>query len=61
MGGKTSSTLSFYAGLSDAGTYKCKVSNASGTLWSNDMVVTVNPNEYNWNLFDLYLDIGRVV
>lgn len=60
MSGETSSTLSFYASLSDAGTYKCKVSNIMGDVWSNNMIVTVNSNKYNWNLFGINIDLGRL-
>jgi len=60
MEGETSSTLFFYANVSDAGIYKCKVSNVMGDTWSNEMTVVVNPNQYSWNLFSVNIDIGRV-
>jgi len=57
LSGETSSTLLFYA--STTATYKCKVSNIVGDVWSDPIIVTVVANPYTYNLFDLQLDLGR--
>jgi len=57
--GETNSSLGFYAEESDEGNYTCEVSNDEGDVTSDIAVVTVNPNLYNWNPFNLNIDIGR--
>jgi len=57
LSGETSSTLLFYA--STTATYKCKVSNIVGDVWSDPIIVTVVANPYTYNLFDLQLDLDR--
>lgn len=56
--GKISDTLPFYANMSDAGTYKCIVTNFVGEVESNPIIVTVLPNPYRYNLFGIRLDQG---
>jgi len=60
LDGETNSTLSFYASFSSTGVYKCKISNAVETIWSNTMNITVVENPYRYNLFSLFLDFDRV-
>jgi len=57
LSGETSTTLSFYA--STGATYKCKVTNFVGYVWSDSIVVSVVSNPYCYNPFDLPLDLGR--
>ena len=59
MSGETSSTLSFYAAFSDAGTYKCRVYNVAGELYSNPATLTVITNPWRYNLFKLQSDVDR--
>jgi len=57
LSGETSATLSFYA--STTATYKCKVTNFVGYVWSDSIVVSVVSNPYCYNPFDLQLDLDR--
>ena len=59
ISGAVSSSYSKYVALSDAGTYKCKVSNAVGDIYTTDIVVLINTNPYVWGL-NLNLDQSRL-
>jgi len=59
ISGEINSTLSFYAQSVGSSTYKCKVSNIAGTVWSNDMTVIVVSNPYIYHLFNLNTDANR--
>lgn len=58
ISGATSSTLTIYPFVT--ATYKCKVTNVGGEAWSNDMVITVKPNPYRYNPYNLPLDSERI-
>jgi len=59
IAGETSSTLTKYWNNSDAGTYKCTVTNVGGATDSDDIAVTIVDNPYIFNLFDIPFDISR--
>jgi len=59
ISGATSSTYSFYAASSDAGTYKCIATNAAGSATSSDIVLTIVSNPYVYSFFNLPHDITR--
>lgn len=58
MSGETNSTLTIYP--TSTATYKCKITNDAGSIWSDPIVVTVVENSYVYNPFDLPLDIDRI-
>lgn len=58
LSGETNSTLTIYPVVT--GTYKCVVTNVGGTDTSNDMVITVKPNPYRYNPYNVPLDSERI-
>jgi hypothetical protein len=60
LAGETSSTLSFPFIMADqAGVYTCRVTNALGTVESQEMTLIVISNIYEYNPFNLNLDLDR--
>ena len=59
LSGEISSTLSFYCSYADAGSYKCKIHNVVDEIYSDEVILTVVPNKYRYNLFDFQIDLGR--
>jgi hypothetical protein len=57
ISGETSATLTKFWSDSDAGTYKCVLTNAVGSTNSADIVVTIVSNPYVYNLFNLPFDL----
>ena len=56
---ETDATFSTYMKSSDAGTYKCFVSNDAGSVWSDPIVLTAVSNPYRYNLFNIPFDFDR--
>jgi len=59
MSGKTDATLFFYAKYSDIGTYKCKVYNVAGEVWSDPIKLNIVTNPYTYWLLNNQLDQER--
>jgi len=59
--GEITNIFTKYITLSDIGTYKCKVSNVVGDIYSTDILVTIAVNPYRWNPLELQLDIDRTI
>jgi len=55
MSGKTNSTLTIYP--TTTATYKCKVYNVVGEVWSDPIIITVVSNPYRYNLLGLQSDL----
>jgi len=59
LAGETNPTLAFYCVFEDAGSYRCKVTNAYGTVWSDYADLTVVANPYTYRLLNNQLDQER--
>ena len=59
IAGETSSTLTKFWASPDAGTYKCRCTNAAGYVDSSDIIVTIVGNPYVFYLFNIPYDIDR--
>jgi len=58
--GETNSSISVFVTQSTVGTYACLVTNVVGSVWSEDIELTIRTNPYRYRLFDLPLDSDRI-
>jgi hypothetical protein len=57
--GANSSILTKFWGTTDAGTYKCRVTNVGGYIDSTNILVTIVSNPYRFYLFNIPFDMDR--
>lgn len=63
LSGEVNDSITFFAQLTDSGTYKCEISNIHGFEWSADIILSVSPRSSVRfrNIFNLPIDLDREI